>query len=132
NLYASSFYQRIAALRPHLDFDYCSERMVLDDALDRYKVLVLAWSPTVEADTLAAIERWVAEGGTVLVNYWDRSPLQTVEGDRSVLNRWLRGDAGKVKAVLIEEDREPPARFADRVRQELLAMENLHPHTQAM
>jgi hypothetical protein len=132
NLYASSFYQRIAALRPHLDFDYCSERMVLDGALDRYKVLVLAWSPTVEADTLAAIERWVAEGGTVLVNYWNRTPLQTVEGDRSVLNRWLRGDAGKGKAVLIEEDREPPARFADRVRQELLAMENLHPHTQAM
>jgi len=51
--------------------------------------------------------------------YWDRMPLQTVEGDHSVGARWLSGDTGKGRAVMISEDREPPSRFAGRVKQEL-------------
>ncbi len=132
NLYASSFYQRIAALRPHLDFDFCSERMIMEGALKRYKALVLAWSPTVEADVLNTIDRWVRGGGTVLCNYWDRLPLQSIEEDRAVQTRWLGGDTGDGRAVMINEDREPPHRFADRVKQELLVMNGLDPLTQAM
>lgn len=132
NLYASSFYQRAGALRPHLDYDYCSERMIADGALPRYKVLVLAWSSTVEAAALDAIDGWVRDGGTVLAMSWDRMPLQTVEGDHAVLERWQSGDTGKGRVVLIREDREPPQRFADRVRDELIAMPALHPLTRAM
>jgi len=132
NLYASSFYQRIGALRPHLDFDFCSERMVLEGALSRYKVLILAWSPTVEATALDTIDRWVRDGGTVLCMYWNRLPLQTVEEDQSVQTRWLNGDTGRGRAVMINEDREPPHRFADRVKQELLAFEGLDPLTEMM
>jgi len=132
NLYASSFYQRVGALRPHLDFDYCSERMIADGALPRYKALVIAWSSTVEAAALNAIDQWVREGGTVLAMSWDRMPLQTVEEDKSVLQRWQKGDTGKGRVVLIREDREPSQRFADRVRDELRVMPGLHPLTRAM
>lgn len=132
NLYSSTFYQRVGALRPHLDFDFCSERMVMEGALSRYKVLVLAWSPTIEASVLNTIDAWVRNGGTVLCNYWDRLPLQTVEEDHSVQTRWLNGDAGQGRAVMISEDREPPHRFADRVKKELLDMPGLDPLTQAM
>jgi hypothetical protein len=132
NLYASSFYQRIAPLRAHLDFDYCGERMVLDGALSRYKVLVLAWNNTVEADVLDAIDRWVRDGGTLLIMHWDRTPLQTVENDASLGRRWQAGDTGQGRVEFITEDREPPHRFADRVKRDLLAMDGLHPLTKAM
>lgn len=132
NLYASSFYQRIAALRPHLDFDFCGERMVLDGALKRYKVLVLAWSPTIESDAFKAIDAWVRDGGTVIAMAWDRLPYQTVEGDTGIPTRWWNGDTGKGRAVAIREDREPAHRFADRVRGELLKTDGLDPLTQAM
>jgi len=132
NLYASSFYQRVATLRPHVDFDYCSERMVLDGALPRYKALVFLWSHTIEGKVLDAIDAWVRDGGTVIALDWDRLPLQTVEGDGAVYRRWAAGDTGRGKALLIREDREPPHRYTDRVREALLAMPDLHPLTQAV
>lgn len=132
NLYASSFYQRIAGLRPHLDFDYCGEQMVRDGALSRYKVLVLAWSNIIEAGVLNAIDAWVRDGGTVMALEWGRMPIETVEGDRTVFNTWVNGDTGAGRVDMITEDREPPHRFADRVMERLLEMKDLHPMTQAM
>jgi hypothetical protein len=132
NLYASSFYQRVATLRPKLDFDYCSERMIADGALPRYKVLVMLWSNVVEADALDKIDEWVRNGGTVIALKWDRMPLQTVEGNMDVYRRWQAGDTGKGKALLITEDREPPQRYTDKVYEALLAMPELSPLTQAM
>ncbi|MDX9971514.1 MAG: family 14 glycosylhydrolase [FCB group bacterium] len=132
NLYASSFYQRVATLRPRLDFDFCSERMIQDGALSRYKVLVFLWSNIVEADVLNAIDAWVRDGGTVMAMQWDRMPLLTVESDTAVYKRWKAGDTGKGKALLITEDREPPKRYTDKVYEALLAMPDLDPMTQAV
>jgi hypothetical protein len=132
NLYASSFNQRIAALRADFDFDYCSERMVMEGALTRYKALILPWNQIIEADVLHAIDKWIHEGGTVLVMYWDRMPMETIEGDRSIPQAWLAGDTGKGRAIMIQEDREPVSRFADRVKTELIKMDGLHPLTKAM
>ena len=95
NLYASSFYQRVGALRPHLDFDYCSERMVLDGALERYRVLVLVWSHIIEADALgrpltngcARAARSYACTGTARLSRPSR-------GNRDVDARWREGDTG--------------------------------------
>jgi len=132
NLYAFSFNQRVAALRPHLDFDFCSERMIRDGALSRYKVLAFLWSDVVEKEVLEQIDLWVRQGGTVLYPYWGRMPLGTVEDDFSVYNRWLAGDTGKGKVTFYYGDREPPHRYADFLRQELLRRSDLDPRTMRM
>jgi hypothetical protein len=132
HLYSFSFNQRVAALRPHLDFDFCSEQMILDGALNQYKVLVFLWSDIVEASALTQINQWVQEGGTVIFLYWPRMPVGTVEDDYRVYNQWLKGETGKGKVLFDRGDREPPHRFADFVRTELLKMTQLHPFTQKM
>jgi hypothetical protein len=132
NLYSSGFYPRVEALRSHLDFDFCSEQMMLDGALPRYKVLVLLWSHIIEKNALDVIDAWVRDGGIVIEPYWARWPLSTVEGDSSVFQRWLAGDTGKGKAVLFQEDREPAHLYADGVYKRLLELKELDPRTQAM
>jgi hypothetical protein len=119
NLYAFAFNQRVAALRPHLDFDFCSERMVRDGALSRYKVLLFLWSDIVEGDALKAIDQWVRKGGTVIYPYWSRMPLGSVEDDFGVYNGWLRGETGSGRVIFYRGDREPPHRYADFIRQKL-------------
>lgn len=132
NLYSFAFNDRVAALRPLFDFDFCSEQMVRDGALSRYKVLLFLWSDIVEADALEAIDRWVRHGGVVLYNYWSRMPLSTVEEDYAVYNRWLRGDTGMGKVIWYRSDREPPSRYARFIRQQLLELQRLDPRTRRM
>ncbi|MBN1350306.1 beta-galactosidase [candidate division KSB1 bacterium] len=132
HLYTSSFYQRVFALRPHLDFDFCSERMILDGALSQYKVLVFLWSDIVEAAVIEAIDRWIQAGGVAIYPYWHRMSLCSVEGDYSIFNRWLRGETGRGTVIFEHADRIPPTRFADFIKSELLKMKDLSPHTQKM
>ncbi len=132
NLYAFAFNQRAAALRPHLDFDFCSEQMVRDGALSRYKVLLFLWSDIVEADVLRAIDRWVQKGGIVIYPYWSRTPLGTVEDDFSVYNRWLRGETGSGEVIFYRGDREPPHRYADFIKQRLENEPSLDHRTKRM
>ncbi|HPO11901.1 MAG TPA: family 14 glycosylhydrolase [Candidatus Hydrogenedentes bacterium] len=132
NLYSSSFYPRVAALRSYLDFDFCSEQMVLDGALPRYKALIFLWSHIVEQEVLDAIDAWVQEGGTIICPYWSRTPVINVEGNSTTFNRWLKRDTGKGKALLFQEDREPVNRYADGVYQRLLTLDTLAPQTQSM
>jgi hypothetical protein len=132
HLYSFAFNQRVAALRPHLDFDFCSERMVLDGALEQYKALLFLWSDVVEADVLMEIDKWVQNGGTIIYPYWRRRPLGTVEGDYSVFTGWLNGDTGKGQAIMHYTDYEPPQRHADFIRQQLLSMDELHEATRKM
>ncbi|MBI5092599.1 MAG: beta-galactosidase [Candidatus Hydrogenedentes bacterium] len=132
NLYASSFYQRVVALRSALDFDFCGERMIADGALPRYKALVMLWNPMVEAETLNAIDRWVHDGGTVIYPRWFRTPVCAVEEDYTVFNRWQRGDTGKGKVLTASLDSEPPQLYADFVERSLGAVTDLNPLTQRM
>ena len=132
NLYAFAFNQRVAALRPHLDFDFCSERMILDGALSQYKALLFLWSDVVEADVLQRIDQWVQAGGTVTYPYWNRMPLGTVEDDYRIYNRWLKGETGRGRVVFYRSDREPPQRYADFIRRELMTMQNLDSRTRKM
>ncbi len=129
NLYAFTFNARVAVLRPKLDFDFCSERMVLDGALARYKVLLLLWNQTIEEAPLNKLDEWVRGGGIVLVAQWRSQPITTVEGDRSVFNRWQRGDTGHGRVVFVPDDREPPHRVADAMAEELLTLDVLDSRT---
>jgi len=132
NLYAFTFNERVAALRPRLDFDFCSERMILDGALERYKALVFLWSDVVEAAALNKIDEWVRAGGAVIYPYWAAMPLTTVEEDAAVYNRWLRGETGNGKVIFDRGDRVPAHRYADFIAKQLEAMDNLDPRTLEM
>ncbi|MCC6699168.1 MAG: beta-galactosidase [Candidatus Hydrogenedentes bacterium] len=132
NLYAFTFNSQVAALRPKLDFDFCSERMVLDGALPRYKVLLLLWNQMIEKDPLNQIDAWVQEGGIVLVAQWRFNPITTVEGDSTVYDAWRKGQTGKGKVLFVPDDRVPPARLANALERELLALGTLDPQTVRM
>jgi hypothetical protein len=132
NLYAFTFNSQVAALRPKLDFDFCSERMVLDGALPRYKVLMLLWNQIIEDEPLNAIDAWVREGGVVLVAQWRSQAVETVDGDRSVYNRWQAGDTGLGRVIFVPDDRVPPHRMADSITEALLAIDTLDPKTKQM
>ena len=129
NLYAFTFNAQVAALRPKLDFDFCSEQMVLDGALSRYKVLLLLWNQMIEEKPLEQLDAWVRGGGIVLVAQWRSQPLTTVEGDRSVFDRWQNGETGSGTVIFVPDDREPPHRLADAMAAELLRVETLDPRT---
>lgn len=132
NLYAFTWNNQIAELRERFDFDFCSERMALDGALARYKVLLLLWNLTVEADALDAVDSWVRNGGTVVVADWRRAPIATVEGDTAVQDRWRAGDTGKGRVLFIPDDRVPAHRIADKIVEQLNAMPSLDPRTKRM
>lgn len=132
NLYAFTFNTRVAAMRPFFDFDFCSERMILDGALPRYKALIIPWNFVVEEDALNAIDVWVRGGGTVICSDWRGAPVMTVEGDTHVWDTWMTGDFGNGKVVFVTDDREPPQRLARGVANALKAMQELDPRTHAM
>jgi uncharacterized lipoprotein YddW (UPF0748 family) len=52
-----------------LGSDAVDEKAVIHGALERRRVAVLACNPSVAAETVAALERFIAEGGKVLVCY---------------------------------------------------------------
>jgi len=85
--------QGCSAIRDVLDYDIVDERMILDGALDRYRVLVLWEGSVVEAAVLDRIKSWIERGG-VLTAY-DFGKIETVEGGTD----WFRdvlGYAGRL------------------------------------
>jgi hypothetical protein len=127
-LRASAYLQRIHALRSAADFDHVSEQMIVDGALDKYKVLVMVWGNTTEKTVLDRIGAWVERGGVVF--YPDREltregPLQTVEGDATVFRRWQKGETGKGRAMLFTGQTEPFSAYAEYVRRELPKVQSL-------
>ena len=104
-LRASAWIPRAEALRAVTDYDYASEQMILDGALSRYRVLVFLWGNETERPVLEKIDAWVRAGGIVI--YPLRQQLRegllgTVEGDRSISERWRKGDTGKGRVIYYE------------------------------
>ncbi len=130
-LWASAFLSRAEAMRSVVDFDYASEPMVLDGALDRYKVLVFLWGHITEKPVLERIAKWVEAGGVLVYPERPRGPLQTVEGDLSVWPAWRRGRTGKGRVIFFNGDPEPGDPYARFVRDELRGMEQLRPAVRA-
>jgi len=127
NEYASPYLTRAEAMRSITDFDYASEQMILDGALDRYKVLMYLWGSITEKPVLERIDAWVKAGGTVICAAHPRGLPQTVERDGSVAQRWQRGEVGKGRAIFFAGDAEPPDEYVEFVRQQLLGLKQLRP-----
>ncbi|MGC8643426.1 MAG: hypothetical protein ACP5XB_26515, partial [Isosphaeraceae bacterium] len=67
--------------RDRFDFDTVDEQLIADGALARYRVLAWNQGGVSEAETLRAVGRWVAEGGTLVTGDIE---VETVEGDRTL------------------------------------------------
>jgi len=122
-LYGSGFFGRSEALRSVCDHDYIGEQMILDGALDRYKVLVFVWGETMEKPVLDRIAQWVQAGGTLITPL----TLQTVEGDSSIARQWEQGQTGKGRVIRFRGDYEPPADYIRFLRRQFREMPGLRP-----
>ena len=130
-LWASAFLSRAEAMRSSLDYDYVSEPMILEGALERFKVLLFLWGHITEKPVLERIARWVEAGGTLIYPERPRGPLQTVEGDLTVWRRWKSGQTGHGRVIFFPGDPEPGQPYARFVRDELRKLPNLRPATAA-
>lgn len=74
------FVEYVRPLRDYFDFDYMSDRQILDGGLGRVKALVLLWGNVSEAAVWKTVTEWVQSGG-VVVYPAGMGTLQTVEGD---------------------------------------------------
>jgi hypothetical protein len=122
HLRASAFFQRVQAFRSVADYDFVSEQMVSDGALDRFKVLVFLWGRITEKSVLDRIDSWVAAGGIVIYPEKQQSReggLSTVEGDLSVWNRWRQGQTGRGRLILFEGHPEPVHYYVSFLRSQL-------------
>jgi hypothetical protein len=126
-LYASAYLAHAQAMRSITDFDYASEQMILDGALDRYKVLMGLWGAYTEKPVLERIDAWVKAGGTVIWFANPRGLPQTPEGDGAVAQRWRRGEVGKGRVIFFEGEPEPPDEYVEFVHQQLLGLKQLRP-----
>jgi hypothetical protein len=125
--WASMFHTRAQALRSEMDFDYASEQMIDDGALDRYKVLVFLWGTVTEKRILERIDQWVRQGGTVIYPTMPRGMPTTVEGDGSIAQRWQAGQTGKGRYLPFTGDTLPGYYFARFTRDTVTGVEGLSP-----
>jgi hypothetical protein len=117
------FFTRVYSLRAITDHDFASEQMIMDGALDRYKVLVFLWGDTTEKPVLDRIAQWVERGGTVITGV----TLRTVEGDGSVAQRWKKGETGKGRVILYRGEWLPADYYVRFVGRQLRELSGLHP-----
>ena len=127
HLWASAFLTRAEAMRSTLDYDYMSEPMVKEGALDRYQALIFLWGHVTEKPVLDRLARWVESGGTLIYPERPRGPLQTVEGDLSAWRRWQAGETGKGRVIFFSGDPEPGEPYARFVLDELRKLAHLRP-----
>ena len=118
--WASTYFTVARGIREQVDFDYASEQMILDGALDRYKVLLFLWSAVTEKPVLQAMDRWVRNGGTLVFAPRPRGLPETVEGDSSIAQKWVAGDTGKGCVILWRGDLIPSGSYAEFVHDLLL------------
>lgn len=104
-LSASAWIPRAEEFRKITDYDYASEQMILDGALSRYRVLIFLWGTETQRSVLEKLDAWVRSGGIII--YPVRQQLRdgllgTVDGDRSIINKWRRGDTGTGRVLFYE------------------------------
>jgi hypothetical protein len=123
HLGAASFFARAKAFRAVADYDFMGEQMILDGALDRYKALVILNGNVTERGVIEKIEAYLRGGGTVIFPARPQAPgegLETVEGDRSIWQRWSKGDTGQGRLKVYVGPHEPFGYYMDFVRKQLL------------
>lgn len=129
--WAGTFFQPGRDVRDAFDYDYASEQMILDGALERYKVLIFLWGAVTEKPVLEKIDAWVRRGGVLVYSPRPRGNPITVEGDSSISARWLTGDTGQGKVVLWHGDLVPGRFYAEFLRDLLIKLPQIRPQIRA-
>ncbi len=130
---ASGFFERVQALRAKTDFDYASEQMILDGALDRYKVPVFLWGRVAEKSVIEKIGRWLRAGGVII--YHERQQareglLNTPEGNSTLAQGWKEGKTGNGRVILFDGHTEPCRHYIELAARTLRTITDLHPAVQ--
>lgn len=118
----SVFFSQVFPMRRRLDYDFCSEQMVLDGALtaQNYRALVILGKchdgDYIEQAVLEKIDEWVRAGGTVICPMLHSNAprgLLSVEGDNRIFARWAAGDTGAGRVEIVNTMREPLDDYID-------------------
>ncbi len=125
--WGSPYFTMGRALRSEMDYDYVSEQMIADGALDRYKVLVFLWGNVTEKGVLERIDRWLRAGGVIIYCYMPRGGMATVEGDESLMQRWAVGDTGKGQFLVYPGEAVPAEFYSEFIRERVLALPQVRP-----
>ncbi len=128
-IYAWGFNPIAREIRRVVDVDYLDDRLIRDGYLDRYKALVFTWGSRIPADVQRTVDAWLRNGGTILYPSYPRVPQETIEGDTSTYQRWVRGDTGRGAFHKFQGDVDPPSCYGEFVRSVLRAVPGLHPWT---
>lgn len=92
----NSIYAKSSQLRDVLDFDYVDENMIANDALRKYRFLIILDGIYVSHQTLMKIEKWVKAGGILIGS--SRVNLSAVrQSEKLYENLHLR--LGRIKKV---------------------------------
>jgi len=125
--WGSVWFDKAQALRSAVDYDYASEQMIADGALNRYKVLVFLWGTKTERAILERIDHWIKAGGIAMYPSYPRGLLETVEGDSSIAGGWQNGRTGKGKVIFYTGEPTPGDYYARFVKRQLLQVTDLDP-----
>ena len=125
--WGSNLYSVARRLREEVDFDFASEPMILDGALERYRVLVFLWGAITERPVLERIDSWVRGGGTLVFASRPRGLPATVEGEAGIARRWMEGDTGQGRVIPWPGDLIPSHAYSDFVKQVLLGTPAIRP-----
>ncbi|MBI2926246.1 MAG: beta-galactosidase [Verrucomicrobia bacterium] len=128
-IYAWGFNPIAREIRRVVDMDYLDDRLIRDGFLDRYKALVFTWGSRIPADVQRTVDAWLRNGGTIIYPSYPRVPQETIEGDTSTYQRWVRGDTGRGAFHKFQGDVDPPSCYGEFVRSVLRATPGLHPWT---
>jgi hypothetical protein len=124
--WGSPYFTMARALRSEMDYDYCSEQMIRDGALERFKVLVFLWGHITEQAVLERIDQWVQNGGTVIFDVMPRGYPTSVENNSGIAQKWASGGTGKGRAIVYTGDAVPPEFYAEFVRLQVEKMPQVH------
>ena len=131
-LHSTDFIGRARPLRDRFDFDFLSDRQILDGGLKHCKALTLIHGNVSEAEVWKVVAAWVRKGGLVL--YPDgMGPLQSVEGNQEEFESLFgpKAKTGKGRALVYAGGGTSPG-YRDFVTKQLATATELSEVTKAM
>lgn len=82
-------------IRDVFDYDIIDERLIIDGALENYRILIFFEGNVIEDKTLHKIKQWIEGGGVVV--FYDFGVVETVEGDKRYYNEIFRPNSVNLK-----------------------------------
>jgi hypothetical protein len=112
-----SLYSVASHLRDVLDFDFVDENMIADDALRKYKFLIILSSASISSKTLAKIRDWLNGGGTLICG--GHTNLSAVDGNEELYCSFQvhPGDTKKIGRGHIAVSKSKGSDYLDFVKQ---------------